>query len=253
MVEGNELPPVYGLRKDHKKIEDKEKGPPVRPVCSATNAYNSKLAHLINTYLANIWKNEEENCASTEELLAEFDKINEKGVKQGCFIGSADVIALYPSLNIEKVTEVVADMINESNVTLEGVNYEETGLYLAITRTSDELARAGIEDLCPRRKQKLGRKPTITGQATNNIDERRKTWHPARKKPESKEEKTSMISEATKVVLKFLLQNHMYSFAEKKKKQRTGGPIGLVLTDAIAKIYTHERRSEKRRPGDNNV
>ena len=68
-----------------------------------------------------------------------------------------------------------------------------------------------------------------------------------------------MISEATKVVLKFLLQNHMYSFAEKKKKQRTGGPIGLVLTDAITKIYMTwwDRRmkeeAKKRRPGDNNV
>ncbi|MCP3892049.1 MAG: hypothetical protein GY702_24745, partial [Desulfobulbaceae bacterium] len=134
MVEGNELPPVYGLRKDHKKVSNEEKGPPVRQVCSATNAYNSKLAHLINTYLAYIWKNEE-NCASTEELLAEFDRLNEEGIKQGCFIGSADVVALYPSLDIEKVTEVVADMIKESKVTLEGVNFEELGLYLATTKT----------------------------------------------------------------------------------------------------------------------
>ena len=237
IVEGNELPPVYGLRKDHKKASNEEKGPPVRPVCSATNAYNSKLAHLINTYLANIWKNEEENCASTEELLAEFDAINEKGTRQGYFIGSADVVALYPSLDIKKVTDVVADMIKESNVTLEGVNYEEAGLYLAITRDSEDLARAGIEDLCPRRKQRLGRKPTLTGQATSNVTDRGKTWHPARKKPESKEEKTSLIAEATKVILEFLLQNHMYSFADMKKKQRKGGPIGLVLTDAITKIY----------------
>ena len=118
---------MYGLRKDHKKINDEEKGPPVRPVCSATNAYNSKLAHLVNTYLANIWKNEEENCASTEESLAEFDRMNEEGVKDGCFIGSADVIALYPSLNIEKVTKVVAEMIKESSVTLEEVDYDEIG------------------------------------------------------------------------------------------------------------------------------
>ena len=29
----------------------------------------------------------------------------------------------------------------------------------------------------------------------------------------------------------------MFSFNEYKKKQGKGGPIGLVLTDAIAKIY----------------
>ena len=29
----------------------------------------------------------------------------------------------------------------------------------------------------------------------------------------------------------------MYSFNEEKKRQRNGGPIGLVLTDAVAKVY----------------
>ena len=58
----------------------------------------------------------------------------------------------------------------------------------------------------------LGRKPTPTGQAASNVTDRGKTLHPARKKPESEEEKTSLIAEATKVLLEFLLQNHMYSF-----------------------------------------
>ena len=34
------------------------------------------------------------------ELLAEFDRMNEEGVKKGYFIGSTDVLALYPSLDI---------------------------------------------------------------------------------------------------------------------------------------------------------
>ena len=33
------------------------------------------------------------------------------------------------------------------------------------------------------------------------------------------------------------MKNHLYSFADKKKRQGKGGPIGLVLTDATAKIY----------------
>ena len=40
-----------------------------------------------------------------------FDAINKKGRKQGCFIGTADVVALYPSLDIKNVTGVVADVI----------------------------------------------------------------------------------------------------------------------------------------------
>ena len=234
LVEGNELPPIYGLRKDHKKVNNEEKGPPLRPVCSATNAYNSKIAHLINSFLVNIWKEEEENCASTEELLAEFDKMNIEGIDKDCFIGSADVVALYPSLDIDEVAEVVGEMVKKSDIELEGVNYEETSLYLAIMKDDKQLKDKGIKDLCPTRKQKLGRKPTLTGQAITSEKDRQSIWQPARRKPK-KEEKKILIAEAIKVVLIFIMKNHLYSFANKKKRQGKGGPIGLVLTDATAK------------------
>ena len=236
LVEGNELPPVYGLRKDHKPVNNEEKGPPLRPVCSATNAYNSKIAHLVNSFLVNIWKEEEENCASTEELLAEFDKMNVDGIDKECFIGSADVVALYPSLDIDEVAEVVREMVKKSDIELAGVNYQELGLYLAVTKEEKYLKDKGMEDLCPKRKQRLGRKPTLTGQAVTNEKDRQKIWQPARREPDQGEKK-ALIAEAIKVVLEFIMKNHMYCFADKKKRQKNGGPIGLVLTDATAKIY----------------
>ena len=236
LVEGSELPPVYGLRKDHKKTNDMNKGPPLRPVCSATTAYNSKLAHLVNTYLARIWKNESENCASTEELLAEFQQINEKGIDQDCFVGSADVVALYPSLDIDSVVKVIGEMIIKSEIKLEGINYEEVGLYLSIHRKQDELKELGLQRICPKRKRKQGRPPTLTGQAAANPSDRKETWQPG-EAPKTEEERRKMVSEAFKIILKFLLQNHMYTFNDEKKRQRNGGPIGLVLTDAVAKVY----------------
>ena len=175
LVEGSELPPVYGLRKDHKKTNDMKKGPPLRPVCSATTAYNSKLAHIVNTYLARIWKNESENCASTEELLAEFQQVNEKGIDQECFVGSADVVALYPSLDIDSVVKVIGEMIMKSEVKLDGIDYEEVGLYLSIHRKQDELKGLGLQRICPKRKHKQGRPPTLTGQAAANPSDRKET------------------------------------------------------------------------------
>ena len=41
-------PPLYGLRKDHKISEDVERGPPVRPVCGANRAPNSRLSNFIS-------------------------------------------------------------------------------------------------------------------------------------------------------------------------------------------------------------
>ena len=66
------------------------------------------------------------------------------------------------------------------------------------------------------------------------MTDRDRMWHRAERKPESSEEKRILISEAMKVVLGFTLKKHMYSFNYYKKKQRKGGPIELVLTDAIA-------------------
>ena len=45
VTENNEIPPLYGLRKDHKTIPagDEEKGPPQRPVCGAVVASNYRL------------------------------------------------------------------------------------------------------------------------------------------------------------------------------------------------------------------
>ena len=88
-------------------------------MCSASNAYNSKLAHLINAYLANVLKNEEENCGSTVELLAGFDRLNEKKgtcIEEECFVGSTDFVALYPSLDIDKVT--IGEIITKSPIIL---------------------------------------------------------------------------------------------------------------------------------------
>ena len=82
-------------------------------------------------------------------------------------------MALYPSLDIDKVIETVWEMIRKSEIVLEGVNFEELRLvYLAIVKDNGELTKAGIEDLCPKRKQKMDRKPMMTGRAANSMTER---------------------------------------------------------------------------------
>ena len=53
ITENNEIPPLYGLRKDHKEVPEgeEEKGPPQRPVCGAVVASNFRLSHFISTIL----------------------------------------------------------------------------------------------------------------------------------------------------------------------------------------------------------
>ena len=75
-----------------------------------------------------------ENFTNTEELLAEFDRLNEEGIEEECFVGSADLVVLYPCLDIDKVIKTVGEMTKKSEIILEGVNFEELGLYLAIAK-----------------------------------------------------------------------------------------------------------------------
>ena len=76
LVEHSDTAPLYGLRKDHKVAEDPETGPPVRPVCGATSAYNRKLSHLICKLLKPLWQNNKHSCDNTEDLLAAIRDIN---------------------------------------------------------------------------------------------------------------------------------------------------------------------------------
>ena len=54
-----------------------------------------------------------------------------------CTVGSADVKALYPSIDIDFTCEKVAEMYMNSNVNVDekSVDKEELGLYLALNRT----------------------------------------------------------------------------------------------------------------------
>ena len=121
-------------------------------------------------------------CASTEEMIAEMKKVNSVQSDNDLVVGSADMKALYPNLDIEFTIENVCDVFFESKVQVEGVDYEEVGLYLAINTESEVLQRSNITDVCPTKKSKRGRKPTITASGTEEKKEKRlKPWNPPKK------------------------------------------------------------------------
>jgi len=70
----NPIPPLYGLRKDHKPCQDDTEGPPVRPVCGAAASYGNRLSHIISMILTELCKSKKDNavCVTTEEMIAEM-------------------------------------------------------------------------------------------------------------------------------------------------------------------------------------
>ena len=58
-------------------------------------SYNKRLSHLISILLTDVYVGEKTVCSSTEELLAEVEKLNRAGIDASDIIGSMDVEALW--------------------------------------------------------------------------------------------------------------------------------------------------------------
>ena len=248
-------PPLYALRKDHKQHEDAEAGPPTRPVCGATAAHNGKLSHILSMMLKEVKRLDTDSCESTEDILAEIQDLNENnctmlGPDEKLVVGSLDVKALYPSLDVGFAAEIVANEMYQSDVevSVESIDTEELGLYLLLTEEEEELVKLGIRDHCPTRSSNRGRKPNITGQANNSKERKKTMWKtPKNTEPEQKVIKR-MLCKALEIGIKKVMEAHVYKFDGQIRKQKNGGAIGLEMTGELAGVFMMwwDRRMKER-------
>ena len=170
-------------------------------------------------------------------MAAIHEEVNSKNIKTEILVGSADVKALYPSLDIDHTAEIVAEMFFESEYQIKEVDARELSLYLALNMKTSEIEKENIKEYCHFRTNKKGAPPVITGCAIhNNPTNRYKPWDEPKQEPDETTTK-KMMSIALKIVIKFIMKNHIYKINDKIKKQTKGGPIGLELTGDIAQIY----------------
>ena len=116
VVQDCTLAPLYGLRKDHKSGVVTHNEPPIRPVCGAVVAYSRKLSHIISYILNEVWKDAESVYLNTEEMLAEFKRLNDDHITEDIIVGSAEVKALYPSLDVDFTVEKVCEVFYNSEI-----------------------------------------------------------------------------------------------------------------------------------------
>ena len=89
-------------------------------MCGAAAALNGKLSHLLSMFLKNVKILDNVGCESTEDILAEITDVNkncETGKTDKLVVGSLDVKALCPSLDVNFTAERVADEFYSSPVT----------------------------------------------------------------------------------------------------------------------------------------
>ena len=119
IINDTQPPPLYTCRKDHKETEDEVVGPPTRPICGVVDSATDRLSYVLSTVLNEIWKrNTETVCMSTEELKAEIENVNRNISGRDIVVGSMDVKALYPSLDIPFTVRTVSKIIEKSQLQL---------------------------------------------------------------------------------------------------------------------------------------
>jgi hypothetical protein len=224
-------PPLYGLRKDHKAEPH-----PVRPVCGAKQAPNRRLGHflsnIINDYVDCAESKTE--CRSSEEMRAAFETFNKlnKEKRVECKIISMDIKALYPSMSWKEIVVSVKELIMDSDMVIQNVDWAEVVKYLAVMMTDQQIEEEGLRNVIPKRRGVRLRRITINYlQQKKNADK----WLPARSP--GVRQKRRMLALALSHGVQTTLSSHTYCVGDECYLQMSGGPIGLELTGSVSRAY----------------
>ena len=155
---------VFYAKKHKKRLPNGD--PKTRPVAEARDTMTSRTAELTGRPIECAIKARDEEkleLISQEELLAELEDTEKivPEVGKRVVVGSLDVEALYPALDIEIVARECAEEIIESGIEFIEVDTHKAGIYLKINNSEEDNTERKINHLLPERKSNKGRKPGI--------------------------------------------------------------------------------------------
>ena len=154
----------------------------------------------------------------------------EESVREKCVVLSMDVKALYHSMKWKDIVKAIREMIEESEMKIENVNWREAAKYIAVMFTPEEIEQEGLTAVIPTRES--NKKITINYLQSSKNDE---NWSKARK-PGIRQQKKILAMVISKGV-ELVMSNHTYKVVDDIFLQSEGGPIGLELTGAVSRAY----------------
>ena len=259
------VPPLAMLLKDHKEGSDK----PIRPLCRSADSPNGVLSDLTAKVMQIVAKDinsrQMTKVCSTEQVCAILEDINANTpenldcltqcgpIEQAALaqhqidihpeqlpeivVGSMDVKALYPSLDIEHSVEVIKEQMLQSEVHFD-TNVSVMALHLAATMTQKEIDDQKLTEVIHTRRYKMGNRPGITSKSVTGTElERIKydSWIDPAREPSLSEKKLMfaiVISQSVQLVMK----SHVYTNSDVIRLQSAGGAIGLGSTGEVADL-----------------
>ena len=213
------------------------KGPPTRPVCGAIVSSNYRISHFLSSMLRPLINAAPTVCDSTEDMLYRIRECNQQQDLQNSVVGSMDVTALYPSIDIVFAVSICVELLHESSVEFSSVDFNEVGLFLALTTSNELLEEVGLGRYCPRRGTKRGRHPTLRAETIRNTDKRWAQWIRSEETPSDVGEIRRMVCYAVGISLIYTLKNHIFKFNGVYYKQPEGGAIGVGIAGDVATLF----------------
>ena len=242
-AEGINFAVLYSLRKDHKPIEEGQevRGPKTRPVCGCRDCGTKRISYLLCQILRPLISESKTQCSSTQELLSAIDALNENEntlVEENWIVGSLDIEALFPSLDVAVCAEIAGRVLFESTIEFRNLQWKEIMMYLRFMLTDEELEQKGLQGYTPQRKTRRGRPPLFTASGScADSQTRMQPWDFGACSEPNEQETRKVWCESIKILIKQVMKNHCFKFQGKLFKQEEGGSIGLDLTGIMAEIY----------------
>ena len=159
----------------------------------------------------------------------ENDKVQEE---PDLVVVGSDVEALYPSLTDVEVGLIRFKAVMESKVEFQNINYRKATQYIAMCLSKEEQMLSPLKRILPRRTSKGGVRPGVTA----NTDNEENWIFPVNEEQMTTMEKRMIIATVIQIGVVTMMNTHVYDFDGEIFLQKTGGPIGLRSTCAVARI-----------------
>ena len=149
----------------------------------------------------------------------------------------ADAEALYPSLQKNITAQVVAEEVIKSTLNFQDVDHREMGRYIYLILSAQEHQERGITHLIPSRNTNGSScKLTMKSKQMLGPHKPKETEWNYPYTQISNTDCKKLLAACCEIVVKVVFSTHCYKFAGKSYNQSDGGPIGLRVTNALAKI-----------------
>ena len=242
-ADGVNFAQLYSLRKDHKPMQEGEEaiGPKSRPVCGCEDCATKRVSYLLCQVLKPLVSESATHCDSTQKLLEGINEINndeDLQLNESHVIGSLDIEALYPSLDIDKCASIVNEKLYKSKISFANLQWKEIMLYLRFMLTDRQLRDRGLYIHAQKRRKRRKRPPLFHASGSDTDTEmRRRPWVFTDCVLPNEDQTRKMWCVAVEMLVTKTMQNHCYMFEGRIYRQEEGGSIGLDLTGVVADIY----------------